>query len=111
MLILWAGAAAARALTGTSVTPGGRDSTTARAVTTLVRLAGGSGVRSLPASMTFPVSASTAIQALGGGSGTVVRDGDAERDVAARAGEPATSGTRNARAAATSPARSRCDRR
>jgi hypothetical protein len=42
------------------------------AVSSLVRLAGGSGVRGLPASRTAPLVASTRIHALGGGMMTVV---------------------------------------
>jgi hypothetical protein len=42
------------------------------AVSSLVRLAGGSGVRALPASRTAPLVASTRIHALGGGMMTVV---------------------------------------
>src|SRR5437762_11320860 len=67
MLRLWAGAAWARADTGTDASAG--MAVAAKAVMTLVRLAGGNGSWSLPASTTWPVSASTTIHALGGGGG------------------------------------------
>ncbi len=72
MNILSAGAASARALTVMSAS-GAMAAVTAKAVMTLVKLAGGSGWRSLPASMTLPVSTSTRAQALGsGGAGAAV---------------------------------------
>src|SRR5947208_2840420 len=71
MLRLSAGMPAARGLTGT-VASGGMAAAAVRAVRTLVRLAGRIGVWSFPASITLPVSASTRIQAPGGGSGAGV---------------------------------------
>src|SRR5688500_9273854 len=57
------GIAAARRLTGT-VDPGGSTDTAASAVTTLVRLAGGSGVRAFDPNSTTPPSMSNTTQAL-----------------------------------------------
>src|SRR5438105_4547545 len=68
MLRLWAGMAAARADTGMGVS-GLRRASAVRAVMTLVRLAGRMGTCWLLPWITLPVSASTRIQAPGGGTG------------------------------------------